>query len=321
MIRMSAGLVSIATAVAVTACVRVKEPAVRPTRGMPGATLWKDPGNLRTKDVFYGQWGAARAPLTDAVYTFVEQKHTGTNPGMTVRDPEGREWSVKQIPPGALDLEPEVEVTLSRLLSAIGYYQPPQYFLPQFTLKDAWGSHIEVGGRFRLKDKSLKEIGHWSWAQNPFIGSRPYNGLLVLMMMFNSTDLKEDNNSIYEYRNGDRVERWFAVRDLGSALGDTRRLGPYKGNADAFEQEPYIIGVTRNRVQFAYTGYYERYVRNRISPDDVVWTSRLLGSLTEKQWRDAFQAGGYDEEIAGRFIGKLREKIRAGEELRRRTHS
>ena len=188
-------------------------------------------------------------------------------------------------------------------------------------MKDAWGSHTEVGGRFRLKDESLKEIGDWSWTHNPFIGSRPYNGLLVLMMIFNSTDLKDDNNSIHEYRNGGRVERWFTVRDLGSALGDTRRLGPYKGDPDAFEHEPYIIGVTRNRVQFAYTGYYERYIKDRISPDDVIWTSRLLGSLTEKQWQDAFRAGGYDEETASRFIAKLREKIRAGEELQRRTRS
>jgi hypothetical protein len=319
MIRISAVMVSAVAAVTVVACVRVKEPAVRPTRAIPGATLWKDPGNIKTKDLFYGQWGSDRAPVADALYTFVEQKHTGTNPGMTVRDPEGREWSVKQIPPGALDVEAKVEVTLSRLLSAIGYYQPADYFLPKFRLKDPWGSHTEVGGRFRLKDEALKEIGDWSWTQNPFIGSRPYNGLLVLMMIFNSTDLKDDNNSIYEYKNGDRLERWFAVRDLGSALGDTRRLGPYKGDVAAFEQEPYIIGVTRNRVQFAYTGFYERYVRNRISPEDVVWTSRLLGSLTEKQFQDAFQAGGYGRETAGRFIAKLQEKIRAAGQLRPRS--
>jgi len=77
--------------------------------------------------------------------------------------------------------------------------------------------------------------------------------------------------------------------------------------------------VTRNRVQFAYTGFYERYVRNRISPEDVIWTSRLLGSLTEKQFHDAFQAGGYDHETASRFIETLQEKIRAAGQLRQRS--
>ena len=78
---------------------------------------------------------------------------------MTVVDPQGREWSVKQPYPGGLDDEAPVEVALSRLLSAIGYHQPPVYYLPTFTLKDDWGTHVEPGGRFRLKDKTLEERG------------------------------------------------------------------------------------------------------------------------------------------------------------------
>jgi hypothetical protein len=308
-------LAGVVATIAFTGCVRVKEPATHPSPAVAGATLWKAQVRAQARDLLYGPWGAERAPAPDVPYTFVQGKHTGVNPGMTVRDPQGREWSVKQIPPGRLDAEAQVEVTLSRLLSAIGYYQPPVYFLPAFTLKDAWGSHTEVGGRFRLKDKSLKEVGEWSWAENPFIGTRPFQGLLVLQLMFNSTDLKDSNNSIYEYRNGDHIERWYAVRDLGSALGDTRRYGPYKSDPDVFEKEPYILGVNNHFVRFAYTGYYERLTDNRIRPDDVRWASRLLGSLTDQQWHDAFQAGGYDPQTANRFINVLRKKIRAGEEL------
>src|SRR4029453_3556449 len=106
----------------VTAWVRAKDPPVRPTRAPAGASLWADPGNLSAKDLFYGQWGVERAPKPGHVFTFVERKHKGVNPGMTVLDREGREWSVKQIPPGALDLEAKVEVALSRVLSAIGYH-------------------------------------------------------------------------------------------------------------------------------------------------------------------------------------------------------
>jgi hypothetical protein len=303
--------------VALTGCVRVKEPATHPSPAVAGATLWKVQVSPQARDLLFGPWGAEHAPAPDVPYTFVEGKHTGVNPGMTVRDPQGQEWSVKQIPPGRLDAEAQVEVTLSRLLSAIGYYQAPVYFLPTFTLKDAWGSHTEVGGRFRLKDKSLKEVGEWSWSENPFIGTRPLQGLLVLQLMFNNTDLKDSNNSIYEYRSGDRIERWYAVRDLGAALGDTGRMAPYKSDPDAFEQEPYIIGVINHHVRFAYTGYYERLATDRISPNDVRWASRLLGSLTDKQWHDAFQAGGYDPQTADRFISTLRKKIRAGEELPR----
>ena len=321
MTRTSAALAGV-VAFTLTACVRVKEPAVRPAPGSPGARLWSDPGNIPGKDLLYGYWGVKRAPNPKAVFTFVERKHSGVNPGMTVVDPEGREWSIKQIPPGALDLEAQVEVTLSRLLSAIGYFQPPVYFLPEFTLKDDWGTHIEVGGRFRLKDETLKETGSWAWHKNPFIGSRPYRGLLVLMMLFNATDLKDSNNSIFDYHGGDRVEQWYVVRDLGSALGDTRRLGPFKSDPDAFDREPFIIGVEQNHVRFAYTGYYEKYVSDRITADDVVWTTRLLGALTDRQWHDAFRAGGYDQPTTARFLGTLRKRIHAGQTLlSRRTRS
>jgi len=317
--RVSAALVSVIAAVTVIACVRVKEPSLRPTPAMAGATLWKDPGNLRGKDLLNGPWGRGRAPVADALYTFVEQKHTGTNPGMTVRDPEGREWSVKQIAPGALDVEAKVEVTLSRLLSAIGYYQPADYFLPQFRLKDGWGSHTEVGGRFRLKDEALKEIGDWSWTHNPFIGSRPYNGLLVLMMIFNSTDLKDSNNSIYESRANGRTERWYVVRDIGSALGDTNLIAPRKNNYPAFEQHPFILGEQNGYLQFASHRLYAGLVRDRITREDVVWASDLLSRLSERQWQDAFRAGGYQPQVANQFIRKFREKIRQGQDLSRRA--
>lgn len=137
----------------------------------------------------------------------MERKHTGVNLGLTVLDPQAREWSVKQPYPGGLDDEGPVEVVVSRLLSAIGYHQPPVYYLPAFTLKDDWGTHTEPGGRFRLKHDTLKDAGPWRWEENPFIGSRSYQGLLVLLMMFNSTDLKNSNNTPYERRSGDRIEQ------------------------------------------------------------------------------------------------------------------
>ena len=47
------------------------------------------------------------------------------------------------------------------------------------------------------------------------------------MMILNSTDLKDDNNAVYERRKGDRVVgRWYAVKDLGATLGTTGRMDP-----------------------------------------------------------------------------------------------
>ena len=75
--------------------------AVRPQAMAPDAplsALWEQPHDLRDQDLFNGPWGAARAPDPDAVYTFVRLKTSGTNPGVVVQDPAGREWHVKQPP-------------------------------------------------------------------------------------------------------------------------------------------------------------------------------------------------------------------------------
>lgn len=165
--RVSIALAVVVMTLNVTSCARAKRPSLQPAAAAPGVSLWQQPTDLTSRDLYYGPWGARRAPDPNAVYTFVERKHSGVNPGMTVIDPEGREWSVKRAYPSGLDDEGPVEVTLSRLLSAIGYYQPPVYYLPTFTLKVDWGTHTEPGGRFRLKEETLKDAGPWLWEENP----------------------------------------------------------------------------------------------------------------------------------------------------------
>ena len=299
-------------ACAIVACVSVKKPIPHSGPPVPGASLWVEPTDLAQLDVYSGPWGREYAPDPNAVYTLVERKHTGVNLGMTVTDDRGREWSVKQPYPGNLDSEGPVEVTLSRILSAVGYRQPPVFYLPAFTLKDDWGTHTEAGGRFRLKLEDLEDVGAWRWEENPFVGSAPYQGLIVLLMMFNATDLKNSNNTLYERRRGNSTEQWYVVRDLGAALGDTDLIAPRKNHPASFERQPFLLGVTDGHVEFAYGGWYKSLVRERITPKDVVWASNLLGKLTGRQWQDAFRAGGYEPAVAERFINKLQEKIDQG---------
>jgi hypothetical protein len=305
----------IAAAALTTACAGVGVPATRTAPPSATASLWVEPADLATRDLFYGPWGKEHAPDPDGVYKLLERKHSGVNLGVTVKDAQGREWSVKQPFPGGLDPEGQVEVVLSRLLSGIGYHQPPIYYLPAFKLKDDFGTQVAVGGRFRLKDKSLKETGDWKWEANPFVGTREFQGLIVLLTMFNSTDLKNSNNSLYEHRDGDLVEQWYLTRDLGAALGDDNKLAPRKSHIETFEKMPYILGVQNGHVQFAYGGWYTNLVQDRITPAEVVWASDLLGRLSDQQFADAFRAAGYEPAIARRFIARLREKIEQGRAL------
>ena len=184
--------------------------AVSPTAA-PGEArleeLWQQPADLEAQDLLYGPWGLERAPDPDATYRFVEMKQGGVNPGMTVRDPGGRRWKVKQPAMDGRVAEGPIEVVLSRVLSAVGYHQPPVYYLPDFTVKDKSGTRRVPGGRFRLVDPSLEDRGEWSWHRNPFVGTRPYQGLLVILLLFNSSDLKNSNNTLYEYRARRRSHR------------------------------------------------------------------------------------------------------------------
>lgn len=305
-------IVTLTTILAATGCAGVPVPKTQTAPVPPSARFWSEPTDLATRDTFYGPWGKDQAPDPNAVYRLVERKHTGVNLGMTVRDDKDREWSVKQPYPGGLDPEGPAEVVVSRLLSAIGYPQPPIYHLAAFKLKDDFGTQVEVGGRFRLKSPTLKETGFWKWEDNPFVGTKPYQGLIVLLTMFNSTDLKNSNNSLYEYRDGDLVEQWYVARDVGAALGDTNLLAPRKNHVESFEQTPYILGVNDGYVRFAYSGWYKNLVQDRVTPDEVAWASELLGRLSDRQFADAFRAGGHQPAVAKRFIAKLREKIAQG---------
>jgi len=186
--------------------------------------LWRQPRDIATADLYRGPWGAALAPDPFLSYRFQRTKRGGANPGLIVVDPMNREWSVKQ-PAHDRTAEGPIEVVLSRVLSAVGYYQPPVYFLPSFSLADTFGTRIEPGGRFRLNHPDLKERATWSWQDNPFIGTRPYRGLLVILVMFNSTDLKNSNNSVFEHTTANgAIERWRASlageapADIGEAM-------------------------------------------------------------------------------------------------------
>jgi hypothetical protein len=289
--------------------------SIRPTVSAPVARqeigdLWIEPANIAAADLFNGPWGAEHAPDPSASYAFVKAKRHGASPGLTTRDPRGLEWSVKQ------GREGPVEVTVSRVLSAIGYHQPPAYFLPSFDLQRSGRVERVAGGRFRPKLPSLEEMGDWSWHQNPFVGTKPYQGLLAVLMIFNSSDLKDSNNTLYAARPPrEGASRWYVVRDIGSALGETGKLDAKEGDPVLFERLGFVKGMRDGFVDFDYHGWHEELVTRRITPDDVRWACGWLGKLSDAQWRDAFRAGGFEPSVAGRFIARLKAKIEEGRTL------
>lgn len=272
------------------------------------AEFWVEPG-ARARDLFYGVGGRALAPPKNARYKFKARDDLGFSVSYDVIGPDGREWSAKIGP------EAQTEVVMSRVLWALGYHQPPVYYLPSWTLVEEDDDvKTESEARFRPKlDQLERQEEFWSWSDNPFLGTRPLNGLLVVLLMLNSTDLKDDNNSIYEVNGrfppgGPDVRRWYIVRDLGAALGATGKLFPRRNWIDGFEQEEFITGVKDGRIQFAYTGRHQQLLA-MVTPADVRWAATRLQRITDAQWRDIFRAANYADEIRDRYLRKIRQKI------------
>jgi hypothetical protein len=293
-------------------------PHTVPSAGLAPPFIWEEPEDLASRDLFTGPWGAQYAPDPTAVYTFVRPKQGGRNPGVVVTDPLGRTWHVKQSKGDHIGDESPVELVVSRVLSAVGYHQPPVYFLPTFTMQDKSGQHVEPGGRMRLDDETLlKNLGEWSWKDNPFVGTQPYKGLLAILLVFNSPDLKTSNNTIYEAHTGELPETWYVVRDLGSALGESGSLRPKRNNLALFERYRFITGLEDDFVKVDYHGKQPELIRRQITTADMRWAMALLGRLSDQQWADAFRAGGYTEQSAAPFIRKIKANIAMGQQVGR----
>jgi hypothetical protein len=277
----------------------------RPVSAQQLAELWVDPGS-RPRDLFRGIGGAQYAPRPEATYTIDSKDEVGFSVSFDVRDPDGREWSAKIGP------EAQTEVVVSRLLWGLGYHQPPLHYLPSW-LADERGAppRRESEARFRPKLPNLKRLDeYWRWADNPFVGTREFRGLLVVLLMLNSTDLKDDNNSIYALdQPWDGARRWFVVRDLGAALGVTGKLFPQRNFLEGFEREKFIKGVRKDgSIDFHYDGRHQELL-SLIRPADLRWAAARMQRLTDTQWRDAFRAANYPEWIADRFIRRIKQKI------------
>jgi len=138
------------------------------------------------------------------------------------------------------------------------------------------------------------------------------------MRIVNNWDLLDRNNIIYEMREPlEGARRWYVVKDVGAALGKTSGLGVLshqgsKNDVDDFEKQDFIKGVDGDRVRFDDAGILHRDLYKNVTVADVRWICERLDRLTPEQWKDAFRAARYRDDVADRFIRKIREKVAYG---------
>ena len=294
--------------------------------------IWHDPGRIATLDLLNGQGGNEGRPV--APFKFEREDQSGTNPKFDVRDARGTKWRVK------LGDEARPEVTASRLLWAVGYFVNDDYVLESAKvdgLKLTRGASMAADGnivdaRFAKKPEGQSKIGTWKWRENPFMGTKEFNGLRVMMAVLNNWDLKDVNNAVYEEKASGRD--LLLASDVGATFG-TNGLswskGRSKGDVDTFAKSKFITRKTATEVDFgtpaapmvmeaANVKVYKmrrdlEWIGKKIPIADARWTGSLLKQLSHEQLVDAFRAGQFPAEDVERYVGVVESRIKELAEL------
>jgi hypothetical protein len=281
--------------------------------------LWQPPADIERRDLFYGAGGRENAPDPSMPFTYVRRKKSGTQKKIVVRDVHGQEWTVKFGP------EARPETAATRIVWAVGYHVDQDYFVPRAHIVGE--KRIDARDvRFERHDDRYKEVGNWSWEDNPFLGTRELEGLRVVMALLKNWDLTEKNNDILTPKKTAGPHIYY-VADLGATLGRTGTLlngmplfgntpstisfypGKAKGDPYAFTGERFIKEVRGGRVYFKIRRSHSRHRVNGVSVECARWMGALLGRLSDKQLTDAFCASGYSPAETALYVSILRARI------------
>jgi len=273
--------------------------ATKATIGASQPVIWREPTDIKSRDLFYGPGGQDHQP--HGKLAFIEEKFNGVNPKFDVRDEDGTRWGVK------MGNEAKPETAATRLVWAVGYFTNEDYYLPKLNvgpLQMARGQELIENGKIngvRLKrhNKGEHEIGNWSWDKNPFVGTKELDGLKVMMEVICNVDLKGANQHVYDE---DGAEQHYIAADLGSSFGKCGKTMFYsKGALKDFQSLPLIKNAGPDFVDF--------WRFKHIPREHVKWIGGYLAQLSDAQISDAFRAAGFsDAEIQG-FTAKVRGKI------------
>ena len=296
--------------------------------------LWRDPGNVATRDLTYGPGAADLAPAPP--FTFVEEDKEGVSPKFKVKDARGVNWNVK------LGVESQAETAATRLIWAVGYFAEESYYLPEATIeglpKLSRGTEFVAGNkvrgaRFEPRRTGVTQGENWEWLENPFAGTRELDGLKVLMVLLANYDTTPRNNRIVFASNADTgaAEARYMVTDLGATLGRVGGLGGKrtKNDLEDFSASRFVVDVKDGMVEFDYhttpkglgmvgavfnpgylkgQGAKEKAMR-RIPVENARWIGALLSRLTDNQIKSAFQAAGYNAATAAGYMRTIKTRI------------
>lgn len=296
--------------------------------------LWQNPGDVRSRDLFYGAGAADLAPVPP--FQFIEEDKSGESPKVKVRDSKGVKWSVKLGP------EAQAEIVATRLVWAVGYFAEEAYYFDKVKVENlprlkrgqeyVKGFGEVYGARLEPRREGIIKAGTWDWNRNSFAGTRELNGLKVIMILLNNYDARSENNKIIignHPQTGVALAR-YVVTDLGATLGKADGFGGKRSKNDLedFLSTRFVVGVEDGAVEFdydtrptrlgvisvLYPPYYKGEVKKEksmrgIPVEHARWIGSLLSQLSDDQLRDAFRAAGYETRTMEDYVLAIRQRI------------
>jgi hypothetical protein len=297
--------------------------------------LWQAPGDISSRDLFYGPGAAELAPV--APFIFIEEDKDGESPKFKVIDARRVIWSVKLGP------EAQAETVATRLVWAVGYFAEEAYYfdkmkvdnLPRLSRGQEYvrrESGEVYGARFEPRREGIRKAGTWDWDKNPFAGTKELSGLKVIMILLNNYDARSVNNKVLvgDDTATNRPVARYVVTDLGASLGRAGGLGGKRSKNDLedYLSTRFVMGVEDGAVEFdydtrptklgmvsvLYPPYYKGEVKKEksmrgIPVEHARWVGSLLSQLSDDQLRDAFRAAGYEIRTMEEYVRAVRQRI------------
>ncbi|MGI8813414.1 MAG: hypothetical protein ACR2IH_12945 [Pyrinomonadaceae bacterium] len=273
--------------------------AAEGTRGK--AVLW-EPVAIERRDLFNGPGGGEMKPDVSSV-KFIKAEKGGHNKKYKIKDASGREWVAK------LGREARPETAAVRLLFGLGYKTEINYLVPTITIP---GKGTFQNVRLEARPANAQRLGEWKWKSNPFVGTKPLQGLKMMMVFMTNWDVLDLQNKIVRVG----LEDQYIISDLGSTFGRLGnnnlplfyRLGRTTGRPNQYIKTRFIRRVENGVIELSYKGK-SRSIFKGITLADGRWLASRLNRLSDAQILDAFRAANYSPAEAEIYHRAVRNKI------------
>jgi len=209
----------------------------------------------------------------------------------------------------------------------MGYAAEPTFFIESGSIEGALG--LKRAKRFVSKDGSFRvarfklhvkgsaddESQSWSWNENPFVGSREFSGLKILMMLTSNWDTNAPRvgkgNSHTGISHSDS-QAPYAVTDWGATLG---KYGGFFGRnrwdwgGYRIQTAGFVKMSKDGALKWGFKGKHNPDITAGVSIADVIWLNRYLSRITDEDLAAGFVASGASEPVAREYTRLMRHRI------------